>query len=255
MIYVVNGSIVSSNNISGIRIINGSLFSFPDEGGGIVVKSTPFILTFNIFAGVPALGLTLIVNPIVINFTLNAPSVRLISIKDVDTLYKLVLTGAENGTADLELPIKSFSASVQQDKSSYLTAIIPSLYDPDEILNRMDGHLKIDMVYVKDGLILQRETIIETDFTKLSMYSQSTSDDYLIISGKRLTKINSAKEVVLSNYTEKTITDGKYSYTFAEPDIFLRPGDTVRVGNITFVAGNINYYIDTLMRYMQVVEV
>jgi len=248
MIYIVNGSIVQSNGVGGTLILNGSLLQLPVESGIDVLIDVPeTTISISIDNPIVGIGVSVLMPSTDITLSLE-PTILIFSLSDLTTSYKLILTGIEDNTTDLTIPMMSFSCFKGDITNTYVFITTPML-DADDIISRYNGRLIIKMLYKKDGSIIQEEPIIETAFNRLSMY-----DNFIQIVGKQSYGLYTSAHITLSNYSIHSVENNKHTFTFVEPNIYVKPGDTITVGDTTFIAGNINYSINNVSQDMQIVE-
>jgi len=171
--------------------------------------------------------------------------------------YYLTLTGDADGTTDIEIPMKSFQGRLRDGDPTWLSCVVPGIVINGvdyaaEINARSNGDLKVEMAYVLDGEVQQRETLVEVDFEEIVLYEGSINES-ITLTGHR-TETFVPKTVLLDNSTYYSLNDGKILYRYPEPDLFLRPGDTVETRSDTFTVGLITYFIDVGRPQMQLTE-
>jgi len=184
--------------------------------------------------------------------TLSLNSINNFKLKFSDVYYIFTLTGAANGTTDIEIPITSFQCSMRNDNPTFLQVVVPSMDYADEITNRSDGTIKIDMAYKKDNNFILRETIVEADLEDIIQYKGMSSQSIALNGYKTETYSNKSITLPSSNY--RSIENGKYRHRLSQPNISLRPGDTVTISGDTFVANVITYYISVENKTMEISE-
>ena len=77
--------------------------------------------------------------------------------------YFCTLTGAEDSLEDVVIPIASFQTRIRNQEPTFLSVSIPGLDQADDISNRPNGHIVIDMAYFIAGVEMHREEIVRTD--------------------------------------------------------------------------------------------
>lgn len=166
-------------------------------------------------------------------------------------------TTGTDGISDIEIPMKSFQGRLNNEKPTWLSCVIPGIvingvdYSA-EINARTNGDIKIEMAYVIDGAVQQREVLVEVDFENIRIYEGATNQT-ITIDGHR-TETFVAKTVIMEDSTYYNLNDGRILYRFPEPDLFLRPGDTVQVRTDEYIVGVITYYIDVDRQQMELTE-
>jgi hypothetical protein len=174
------------------------------------------------------------------------------TIGDAVTRYFLIITGAQNATTDIEIPLKSFQARRRSGQPTYLSVVIPSVDYIDSITARQDGNIRIEQGFERSGVVLQRELIIETDIETVRSDEGGTNQS-ITLSGRKQTTYDS-KNVTLTDATFRGLNAGKLRYRLAEPDIFLNPGDIVTIGDDTFTVGMMLYAISANMQNFEISE-
>jgi len=177
------------------------------------------------------------------NITLSGKtdSINTFSIGDAIIRYFLVITGAADGLDDIEIPMKSFQARRRTDASTYLSVVIPSVDRVSDVSARQNGTIRIEQGYEKNGEILQREVIIETDLDEVN-YDQGGRNQSMNLVGYRQHTFNS-KEITLSGAISRSMRSGKLRYRLSKPYIFLNPGDVVTIDSDTFTIDLMSYVI------------
>lgn len=165
--------------------------------------------------------------------------------------YYFTLTGDADGTTDVEIPISSFQCRRRNGESTYIQVVIPSMDYSTDITARPNGNMVIEMSYWFNG-----EDNFRTEIARAT------------IDGIRLDEGGNSKSITLTGYkTETFVTkaltldvesiyrsfyDGKITHRFAEPDIYINPGDTVTISDDTFTVGMITYSIGTTTQSMEI---
>ncbi len=97
------------------------------------------------------------------------------------------------------------------------------------------------MAYRVSGVDTKRETVIQVDLEDIRL-DEGTSSKSITLTGHKQ-KTYSNKSITLYNPTYKNLLNGAIRYRFADPNIYLWPGDTVTVGTDVFVVNNISYNV------------
>jgi hypothetical protein len=151
--------------------------------------------------------------------------------------YYCTITGAADGTTDIEVPISSFQARKRSGYSTYLSVVVPGVAYADAIDARPNGDIVIDMAYLISGVESQREEIVRAEIEQINIQEGPGSRSITLIGHKDQTFI--AKESRLYDPVYKARTDGSLSYRFAVPDLWLNPGDTAQVGSDEFTVDTV----------------
>lgn len=155
--------------------------------------------------------------------------------------YYCTITGSADGETDIEVPISSFQARKQTGSSTYLSVVIPGIDYLDAISARANGEMVIEMAYLIGGVESIREEILRADIEQINYYRGTGSRSVTLIGHFAQTFV--AKETRLYNPVYAQRADGDLSYRFAVPDLYVNPGDTVRVGDDAFTADAVLYMV------------
>lgn len=160
--------------------------------------------------------------------------------------YFCILTGSDDGNADLMLPISSFQARRRSGDPTYLSVVVPTMDYAEEIAARPNGTLQIQQAYERNGEILQTETIIEAPLDSVNPY-EGGANQSISLAGYGIATYY-PKEVTLTGVTYRATINGKYRYRLARPYIFLNPGDTVIFAEdgVSFVIDTMSYFINSV---------
>jgi hypothetical protein len=169
-----------------------------------------------------------------------------------DVYYLFTLTGAADGETDIEIPISSFQARMRNGDPTFLAVVIPDSTQAAAINARQNGTLVVDMAYKRDGVFIQRETIVSALLEDIRV-DQGESSSPITLSGHK-TETYNGLAITLKTSIYRAILNGRIRHRLAEPNINLRPGDTVTIGSDTFVAGLISYFISVESKTMEVAE-
>ncbi len=166
--------------------------------------------------------------------------------------YYCTLTGAPDGLADIELPMSSFQYRLRDNTPSYLQVVIPRIDDAQDIADRSNGDLLVEMAYLVDGVEQHREQLARVDLDP-PRSDEGTRRQSITLSGHR-TETWGAQIVTLRGITYQGDYNGLIRIRCAMPDLWLRPGDTVHAGDETFVAGKVLTAMSKKTHWMEVVE-
>jgi len=172
----------------------------------------------------------------------------------LQVIYQCILTGDADGLSDLVLPMSSFQSTMRNGEASYLACIIPgaTAYKA-AILARANGDIVVSKGYRFSDGTTQMEELCRVDYESLRI-DRDPMMDIATISGHRTATAAASKSVTLTGVSYQGYrTDGKNVFR-AEPDLFLRVGDTAVYGSYSFVVGEISYAVGTNQAMMQVTE-
>ena len=165
--------------------------------------------------------------------------------------YYFTLTGAEDGEDDVVIPISSFSARLRDTDPTYLGVVIPGTDYADEIAARSNGQIIIHQAWVVGGVEAYREEIARADLEEIRT-DEGARNQSITLSGHR-SETNVAKIATLTGASYKYMAGGKLRYRCL-PDLYVRPGDTVRINNDEFTAGLITINVNALQQTMEIAE-
>lgn len=165
--------------------------------------------------------------------------------------YYFTLTGAEDGEDDVMIPISSFSARLRDTDPTYLGVVIPGTDHADEISARPNGQMVIDQAWVVGGVEAYREEIARADLEDIRT-DEGARNQSITLSGHR-SETFVAKIASLTGASYKYMSEGKLRYRCL-PDLYVRPGDTVRINNDEFTAGLITINVNALQQTMEIAE-
>lgn len=166
--------------------------------------------------------------------------------------YFLTLTGENDDTTDVEIPISQFQARKRDGEPTYLSATVPGMDYDEEISNRANGQLVIEMAYFVNGNEELREEILRVDLENVRTDEGSVSRT-ITLSGHR-TESFAGQIITIEDPTYKYVSEGIRRYRFAVPEPFLNPGDTVRINDDEFRCGYITYIVSERYRQMEITE-
>lgn len=155
--------------------------------------------------------------------------------------YYCTITGINNATTDIEVPISSFNARKRSGYSTYLSVVVPGVAYASAISERKDGDIVIDMAYRLSGVESLREEIARAEIEEISI-QEGPSSRSITLTG-HIDQTFVAKESRLYSPIYKARTDGALSYRFAVPDLWLNPGDTAQVDDDEFTVNTVIYMV------------
>lgn len=167
--------------------------------------------------------------------------------------YYCTLTGSEDSLTDLSLPIATLQARLRQGDPNYLSVTIPGMDYASAISARSNGQLVIHMAIIHGGSEIIREEIARVTLDSIRT-DEGGKSKTITLSGHR-TVTYPAQITALRGVTYRSLQEpGKLSFRCAEPDLYLRPGDTCNYGDDSFVAGLVQYTISPKSQSMTVTE-
>ena len=168
--------------------------------------------------------------------------------------YYFTLTGAADGTSDIEIPVSSIQARKRSGYSTQVSVVIKDyLAWAAAITARPNGSMYIDMAYLVAGVEQLRERILIVDLDDIRLDKGSRSRA-ITLTGTRVQTFG-AQVVAVPDPSYRYLIDGKISYRFPVPDPWLDPGNTCVVGDDEFTVDWVNYVITENYRSMEVREV
>lgn len=153
--------------------------------------------------------------------------------------YYFTLTGDADGVDDVEIPISSMQARYNQGNPTYFEVNIPyTSTHADYITDRPNGEMVVSQAFFVSGEELVSLEFIVVDFENVNI----TVGDSITLSGHR-TMVFTPQEMTLTGDVFHSTKDGKHTFKFADIDNYLRPGDSLTVGDDTITVGSIIYTI------------
>lgn len=166
---------------------------------------------------------------------------------------KLVYLFTMRGSTDIEIPIKSFQARKKSGFPTFLQIVIPGLDYIYEINSRAtNGQLIIDVGYEINEEILHRTTIIEADLEDVFEYDGAESKSITLLGYSTQTHNNHT--IKMSSPSYRSTINGFMRYRFPNPNVYVKPGDTVIVGDDTLKVDVISYFIGAKTSVMELSE-
>lgn len=170
-------------------------------------------------------------------------------------VYRLVITGAQNGLDNLYIGgISSWQATNQAGgRSSYVQAVIPAADQYlDDISARQKGELVIQKGYrFADGQV-QYDEIMRSGFDSLRP-DRGKRALTITVSGYMKNKPTSTGTRALTGIRSISTSNGQRRVR-CNIDLFLQPGMTVTALDETFTADYINYYVNNTDKFCEVSE-
>lgn len=175
------------------------------------------------------------------------------NLKTARKVYKLTLTGGQDGVADIEIPFSSFVARKRSDSPTYLSAVIRKYDYAAQIAARSNGDIVVNAVYLVGGVESLRQEVVRAPLDTISI-DEGPRSRSITLSGYATVTYHQ-RSVTLSGAIYKRFSAGKHQYRFSDIDIFLNPKDELTVGDDTFEVGSLTYYVSGNTRQMDVFQV
>jgi hypothetical protein len=145
------------------------------------------------------------------------------------------------GQSDAVVPISSFTSRQRAGDPSYSEVIIPGLGAIDTVLARQTGTFTVSALIVKSGVTHQREILFACDISSVSI-TGNNRDQQIMLSGYRTSEAASVPAVIpVSGVTYRSLNKGITTLRKPEPDLYLKPGDTVQYDEDEFTAGLVTF--------------
>jgi len=166
--------------------------------------------------------------------------------------YWAILTGGPDGLTDLTIPISQFSARYQTGRNSYLSVVVPDYAEYiSGIEARSNGELILMGAYYYGGVSILEQEILRVDPQNVNVTIGSKSAK-IVLDGYRETAVVGST-VSMSGPTYSQLQAGVTQYTFPFIDFYLRPGDTITIGDDeAIVVDSISYNVTAKRRNMTI---
>lgn len=162
--------------------------------------------------------------------------------------FQLILTGTENGTDNIILPMQSFSAQMSAGDKSFFSAVIPGIELFNEILYRLAGSLIVRM-YIGDNYS-ELFTVAFRDVQKHKGHNSKS----LIVTGDKQDNLIVGKNVNLEGVTYIKVDAQGKRHVRCSVNLFLQVGDIAFFDDTSMNVNNITYTIDTSSQRMEIKE-
>ena len=154
-------------------------------------------------------------------------------------LYECVLSA--DGYDNTIVPISSFTSRQRAGDPSYSEVIVPGLQYLTDVLDRQSGTFTVAVLMVKNGVTLQREVLFETEISAVNI-SGNDREQQMMISGYRTSEADNVPAVVpVSGINYRSTANGRVILRKPEPDLYLRPGDTLQYDGDEFTVELITF--------------
>lgn len=219
------------------------------------ITMTPLAPDFGpVNASVPTGILTML--PRVPAYRWSVPDVEQITAK---LIYRCILTGVDDGLADVVLPMSSFQMRLRDGDPSYLSCVIPDsvTYEP-YITARTNGDIVIQKGYVFSDGTEQMEEIARVNYESIQV-NRGANNDSLILTGYKTVTSSAVADRTISGVSFYALqADGKRRVR-GHLDLFLRCGDNCIYGTGIgeyFTVGQISAWVsaDPVTEFMEATE-
>ncbi len=168
------------------------------------------------------------------------------------TRFYFTLTGDGDSTTDVEIPISSFNCRLRSGDPTYLQVVIPGDDYAAHVAARPNGQMVVEMDYLLSGVSQHREEIVRVDLEDIRTDDGSKKRSILLTGHRTVT--HAGKNIALRYVNYASIINGAMRVRCAEPDMYIRPGDTATYDGDSFVVNNISINVGTNRRSMEVAE-
>lgn len=163
----------------------------------------------------------------------------------------------EQGADRVEIPIANFSGQLRSGEPSYLQVSIPNAWSWAATIQAYAAHADTEMVIDagskwSDGTYTTQE-IARTTLRNVQQYFGATSASVNLDGTDTRTNPAPTSHVLTGASYLNMDAGGKLRYRVT-PNFAVRPGDTVSVGNDTFVVGELSYQVSPTSASMEVAE-
>ena len=254
-IEVVPGTLQAQGSMTISEIFRGTVVLLPSllSAVGSLQANTQIELVSGILEAVASLesnlGIEVSAGVLEAVAGLTITEVSLLTLEGLPRVYLFIMTGAENGLADVTIPMSSFQSRLRDTDPTFLSVVIPGLDYLDQINARPDGYLKVMMGYKRDGVIIISEQVAKVEFEDLR-YDEGAVNQSITLTG-HVAEVYETKTIILEEISYLSYADGEYTVR-CKPDLYLRPGDHVIADDVSFDVTLISYSVSTTKETYQV---
>lgn len=167
------------------------------------------------------------------------------------------LFALEQGEDRAEIPIANFSMQLRSGEPSYLQASIPNAWAWAETVAAYAAHADSEMV-INAGYRWSDDSYTTQEIARVTLrnvrYDYGARSASVSLDGTDTrTNATPASHVLTGASYLNQDSDGRLRYRVL-PNFAVRPGDTVTVGNDTFVVGELSYQASPSSASMEVAE-
>ncbi len=168
--------------------------------------------------------------------------------------FFFTLTGSADATTDVELPITNFYARKVNGNPTYLQVTIHGHEYAQQIADRLNGDMVLEMGYQVDGVVSLREEILTVDFDAIQMPKGGSSRSIVLTGYRTHTYAQNRITLLESDAEFQDVHDSNLLFRFAKIDPYINAGDICIVGSSEFTVNNVVYIVDANRATMQVQE-
>lgn len=167
------------------------------------------------------------------------------------------LFALEQGSDRAEIPISNFSMQLRSGEPSYLQASIPNAWAHAETVAAYAAHADSEMV-IHAGYRWSDDSYTTQEIARVTLrnvrydYGARSASVSLDGADTRTNATPATHALTGASYLNQD-SDGRLRYRVT-PNFAVRPGDTVTVGNDTFVVGELSYQVSASSASMEVAE-
>lgn len=158
----------------------------------------------------------------------------------------------DDGVTALRIPISSWQATLQLDRSSFVQAVIPAALEYLTAINALTN----PEIIISQGVRYEDGSMQEAELARAplttSRYQRGPNRTTITVSGYGTTPAPEANVRTMRDIRSITIDSGRR--VRCAIDWFLRPGQTAIAGDQTFTVAYINYYANNSDQYMDIGE-
>lgn len=154
---------------------------------------------------------------------------------------------------DLDLSMSSFSARLRNGDLSYLTAVIPTDADADGIADRSGNEMILEQVYLVDGAEAIREELCRATLEDIRHDVGASSKSITLTGHSETTRIGRNIDLGRHGYYS-TDPNGLSRYRFAGPHPYLKVGDNLTIGGVSFIVAALSMSATASQQSMEASE-
>ena len=157
--------------------------------------------------------------------------------------FYFTLTGDGDATTDIEIPITSFQGRRRNANPTYLSAVIKDITYMDQINDRTNGEIYVEMAYELNGVETEREEIIRAELETIVFDEGSRSSSITLSGNKEESWVG--KPITLTGTNYKRTTNDSFNFRFSDVNVYLKPGDIVTIGDDEFIPSLVTFSISS----------